>query len=40
MTPNDSEDVTRCAACGSSDIFWDPTDGWCCNACKRTDADE
>ena len=33
-------DPTRCASCGSEDIYYDPTDGWSCHACHRTDADE
>jgi hypothetical protein len=29
-----------CAACGSSDVTYDPADGWCCHSCHATDADE
>lgn len=32
--------VPECAACGSLDIYHDPTDGWSCRSCHRTDADE
>lgn len=35
-------DVDRCAACGSSDVFYDYDSGagWSCRRCHRTDADE
>jgi len=40
MNGYDPSEPDSCGNCGSSDIWWDPADGWCCAGCHATDADE